>query len=252
MTSEQLGKTWKPKLRKHTLEAEAGGFLWVQDQPCSQSCSRTSELLHREPFSWRIKIPLPRKKQRNLESVHCLVGKHEAWLPCPCMTNRNGDMCLESHHRQGSHLLITGSRCQVTLHRKKKSVSEEQTLRFPCGFHMHIHQMNVCVHTDTSASVYVWEETDTHTHTHRERERERERIKRSIKLLWTDWCVSTYFDFWFFETGLAAHSAVQWRPYVSLMVTSNIYLFSLLPSTDITGIGLPLHLSSATNLYQIL
>ena len=166
MTSEQLGKTWKPKLRKHTQEAEAGGSLWVQDQPCSQSCSRTSELLHREPFSWRIKIPLPPKKQRNLESVHCLVGKHEAWLPCPCMTNRNGDMCLESHHRQGSHLLITGSHCQVTLHRKKKCVwgtNTEVPLWLPPA-----HTPNECMSTHRHFSFFsgvsivtIWLTTQT-------------------------------------------------------------------------------------------
>ena len=49
-----------------------------------------------------------------------------------------------------------------------------------------------------------------------------------------------------------AHSAAQGRPYVSLMVTSNICLFCSIARVDITGIGLPLHLSSATNLYQIL
>lgn len=75
-TSEQLGITWKPKPRKHTQEAEAGVSLWVQDRPCSQRKFQDSKgCLQRNPLL---------KKQRKLErrvSVHCLLGKHEFWLP---------------------------------------------------------------------------------------------------------------------------------------------------------------------------
>ena len=79
------------------------------------------------------------------------------------------------------------------------------------------------VYTQTQVHAYMCKKK--HRYTHMGGRGEKGENKRSIQLLWTDWCVSKYFDFWFFETGLAAHSAVQWRPYVSLMVTSNVCLF---------------------------
>lgn len=77
-TSEQLGKTWKPKQRKHTQEAETGVSLWDQDWPCSQREFHDSKSCYTEK-------PSPKKAKEAWKSgVHSLLGR-QAWVLTSCL-----------------------------------------------------------------------------------------------------------------------------------------------------------------------
>ena len=63
------------------------------------------------------------------------------------LANRNSDICLESHHWQGSHLLITGSHCQC---HQPSRITETRYRWVTC-----VNKHGECV-LGTNTEVFLW------------------------------------------------------------------------------------------------